>query len=146
MCPTWDRLPHLISGPGHVVGGAALEKQLTPRGDKGAAEPDVPLSFLPPSSPSDKTHLRPQDGVNRKEERKGPWGRPVELPPNTQDTQGAENKHLPSPAIIIAFSVRKLRHRGLKEPVKFLGRCKSPPPGSFVLLTAILLKAVAHLV
>lgn len=72
---------------------------------QGAAEPDVPLSFLSPISPSDKTHLRPQDGVNRKEERKGPWGRPVELPPNSQDILGAENKHLPSPAIIIAFSV-----------------------------------------
>ena len=74
------------------------------RGGPGRAAPsqrrqgaaDAPLSFLSPISQSDKTHLLPQDGVNRKEERKGPWGRPVELPPNTQDTLGAENKHLPS--------------------------------------------------
>lgn len=104
-----------------MVGGVALEEQLTPRGDKGAAEPDVPLSFLSLISPSDKTHLRPQDGVNRKEERKGPWGRPVELPPNTQDTLGAENKHLPSPAIVIPFSVRKLRHRGIKGACQVSG-------------------------
>ena len=134
--------PHLRPKPRGGRGGPGRAAPSQRR--QGAA--DAPLSFLSPISQSDKTHLLPQDGVNTKEERKGPWGRPVELPPNTQDTVGAENKHLPSPTIIIPFSVRKPRHRGLKEPVKFLGRCKSPPLGGFVLLAATLLKAVARLV
>lgn len=137
--------PHLRPRPRGGGGGGPGRAAHSQR-RWGAAEPEAPLSFLSPISQSDKTHLIPQDGVNRKEERKGPWGKPVEFPPNTQDTLGTENKHLPSPAIIIPFLVRKLRHGGLKEPVKFLGRCKSPPLGSFVLFAAIRLKAVARLV
>ena len=70
---------------------------------KGAAEPNAPLSFLSQINQSDRSHILPQDGVNKKEESKGLQGRPVELLPNSQETLGVENKHPPTPAIIIPF-------------------------------------------
>ena len=112
--------PHLRPRPRGGGGGGPGRAAHSQR-RWGAAEPGAPLSFLSPISQSDKTHLIPQDGVNRKEERKGPWGKPVEFPPNTQDTLGTENKHLPSPAIIIPFFGEKAEARRIKGACQVSG-------------------------